>query len=290
MKRGFKVNQFFNNKRMIVLLISVIIFISTIAFSMTRNREDASIPQLFMNDITGLAATVIAKPAEAVNGFVDSVDNLLHTYEENQQLKQKIDALDNMQARIYTLDQENMSLKQELELQNSLSEFSTISSSVISRNPDTWVDQIIVGKGSEDGVAVDMSVMSGNGLIGRVAEVSPTTSKILLLSTANQSVNRVSAEVQMPDGPIHGIVDDYESNTGLLVMSEIDPSAKIEVGKQVVTSGLGGVSPASLLIGVVKEVRMDAFGLFQEVTIEPAGNIGEIRYVTIIKRGSEVAP
>ena len=142
MKRGFKVNQFFNNKRMIVLLISVIIFISTIAFSMTRNREDASIPQLFMNDITGLAATVIAKPAEAVNGFVDSVDNLLHTYEENQQLKQKIDALDNMQARIYTLDQENMSLKQELELQNSLSEFSTISSSVISRNPDTWVDQI----------------------------------------------------------------------------------------------------------------------------------------------------
>src|SRR5699024_2011498 len=135
-------------------------------FSMTRNREDASIPQLFMNDITGLAATVIAKPAEAVNGFVDSVDNLLHTYEENQQLKQKIDALDNMQARIYTLDQENMSLKQELELQNSLSEFSTISSSVISRNPDTWVDQIIVDKGSEDGVAVDMSVMSGNGLIG----------------------------------------------------------------------------------------------------------------------------
>ena len=99
---------------MIVLLISVIIFISTIAFSMTRNREDASIPQLFMNDITGLAATVISKPAEAVNGFVDSVDNLLHTYEENQQLKQKIDALDNMQARIYTLDQENMSMKKKL--------------------------------------------------------------------------------------------------------------------------------------------------------------------------------
>ncbi|MGP6138837.1 MULTISPECIES: rod shape-determining protein MreC [unclassified Jeotgalibaca] len=282
-------NQFFNNKRMIVLLISVIIFISTIAFSMSRNREDASLPQLFINDVTGLAANVMSKPAETVNGFVDSVDNLLHTYEENQQLKQKIDAMDNMQARISKLEQENVSMKQELELQSSLSEFSNINATVISRNPDTWIDQIVVDKGSEDGVEVDMSVMSGNGLIGRVAEVSPTTAKILLLSTANQSVNRVSAEIQMPDTPVHGIVDDYETENGLLIMSEIDPKAKIEVGKQVITSGLGGVSPASLLIGVVKEVRMDEFGLFQEVTIEPAGNIAEILYVTIIQRGSEVS-
>lgn len=274
---------------MIVLLISVIIFISTIAFSMSRKREDASLPQLFMNDMTGLVANVFAKPAEAVNGFVDSVDNLLHTYEENQQLKEKIDAMDNMQARIYTLEQENESMKQELELQSSLSEYRNLSATVISRNPDTWIDQIVVDKGSEDGVEVDMSVMSGNGLIGRVAEVSPTTSKILLLSTANQSVNRVSAEVQMPKEPAHGIVDDYEAESGLLIMSEIDPKAKIEVGKQVVTSGLGGVSPGSLLVGEVKEVRMDEFGLFQEVTIEPAGNISEIRYVTIIQRGSEVS-
>lgn len=282
-------NQFFNNKRMIVLLISVIVFISTIAFSMSRNREDASLPQLFMNDLTGLAANVFSKPAEAVNGFVDSVDNLLHTYEENQQLKQKVDAMDNMQARIYTLQQENTSMKQEMELKSSLSEHKNIQATVISRNPDTWIDQIVVDKGSEDGIAVDMSVMSGNGLIGRVAEVSPTTSKILLLSTANQSVNRVSAEVQMPENSVHGIVDDYEPETGLLVMSEIDPQVKVEIGKQVVTSGLGGVSPASLLIGVVKEVRMDEFGLFQEVTIEPAGNISEIHYVTIIQRGSEVS-
>lgn len=281
-------NQFFNNKRMIVLLISVIIFISTIAFSMSRNREDASIPQLFMNDMTGLAANVFSKPAEAVNGFVDSVDNLLHTYDENQRLKKKIDALDNMQARLYTLEQENASMKQELALNSTLSEYRMINATVISRNPDTWVDQIIVDKGSEDGVAVDMSVMAGNGLVGRVAEVSPTTSKILLLSTANQSVNRVSAEVQMPDKPVHGIVDDYDAAEGLLIMSEIDPKAKIEVGKQVVTSGLGGVSPGALLIGEVKEVRMDEFGLFQEVTIKPAGSLTEISYVTIIERGSEV--
>lgn len=279
--------QFFNNKRMIVLLISVIIFISTIAFSISRDREDASIPQLFMNDVTGIATSVLSKPAQAVNRFVDSVDNIIHTYEENQALKQKIDALDEMQARIYTLEQENNTMREELDLQNNLSDFNRVSATVISRNPDNWLDQIIIDKGSEHGIEVDMSVMSGNGLVGRVAEVSPTTSKILLLTTGNSSVNRVSAEIQMPDQPIHGIVDDYDENDQTLIMSEIDPKVEIEVGTQIVTSGLGGVSPSSLLIGTIKEVGMDEYGLFQEVKIEPSGNLFDIRFVTVIIRESE---
>lgn len=279
--------QFFNNRRMIVLLVSVIIFIGTIAYSMSRSREDISLPQVFLNDVTGIATNIVSKPAKAVNSFVDTVDNLVHTYEENQALKQKIEALDEMQARIHSLEQNNLSMKEELNLQSNLTDFSRTSATVIARNPDNWLDLLIVDKGSQAGIEVDMSVMSGNGLIGRVSEVSPTTSKILLLSTGNDSVNRVSAEIQAENNAIHGIVDDYDSETGDFIMSEIDPDAKIEVGMQVVTSGLGGVSPRSLLIGQVKEVRMDEYGLFQEVSIEPAGNLLDIHYVTIITRESE---
>ncbi|MDE1548378.1 rod shape-determining protein MreC [Jeotgalibaca caeni] len=282
-------NQFFNNKRMIVLLISVIIFISTIAFSISRNREDASIPQVFLNDVTGIATNLFSKPAEAVNRYVDSVDNLLHTYEENQALKKKIESMDEMQGRIYSLEQENLGMKEELELQSTLTEYARTSATVIARNPDNWLDQVVIDKGSKDGIEVNMSVMSGNGLIGRVAEVSPTTAKVLLLSTGNDSVNRVSAEIQMADTPVHGIVDNYDGEEGTLIMSEIDPKAKIEEGTPVVTSGLGGLSPSSLLIGSVKEVRMDEYGLFQEVTIEPAGNLTDVRYVTVIMRESEGA-
>lgn len=272
---------------MIVLLVSVIIFIGTIAYSMSRSREDISLPQVFLNDVTGIATNIVSKPAKAVNSFVDTVDNLVHTYEENQALKQKIEALDEMQARIHSLEQNNLSMKEELNLQSNLTDFSRTSATVIARNPDNWLDLLIVDKGSQAGIEVDMSVMSGNGLIGRVSEVSPTTSKILLLSTGNDSVNRVSAEIQAENNAIHGIVDDYDSETGDFIMSEIDPDAKIEVGMQVVTSGLGGVSPRSLLIGQVKEVRMDEYGLFQEVSIEPAGNLLDIHYVTIITRESE---
>ena len=140
---------------MIVLLISVIIFISTVAFSISRNREDASIPQLFANDMAGLATGIFAKPAEAVNKFVDSVDNLLNTYDENQSLKEKIDALDEMQARIVSLENENATMKEELDLQSVLTDYDKTVATVISRNPDNWLEQIIIDKGSEDGIAVN---------------------------------------------------------------------------------------------------------------------------------------
>ena len=58
----------------------------------------------------------------------------------------------------------------------------------------------------------------------------------------------------------------------------------INPGDSVITSGLGGVSPSALLIGSVKEVSMDSYGLFKQVTIEPAGEVYNIRFVTVIKR------
>lgn len=278
-------NQFFNNKRMIVLLISVIVFISTIAIS--RNREEASIPQLFINDMAGISTSILSKSSETVSNFVDSVDHLVHTYEENQALKKKMNAIDEMQAKIYALEQENENMKQELALNSNLTEFEKISSTVIARNPDNWIDLIVIDKGSNDGIQVDMSVMSGNGLIGRVSEVSPTTAKVLLLSTPNDIANRVSAEIQNPKESIHGIIDGYDLERKLFVMSEIDPTKEINVGSQVVTSGLGGISPSSLLVGTVEEVKMDEFGLFQEVLVKPAGNMYDIRYVTVIVRQSK---
>ena len=65
-------------------------------------------------------------------------------------------------------------------------------------------------------------------------------------------------------------------------MTQVDPEAKVEAGDMVITSGLGGVIPSTLLIGEVVEAKMDAYGLFQEITVEPAGEMTDIRFVTVI--------
>src|SRR5699024_235042 len=115
---------------------------------------------------------------------------------------------------------------------------------VIARNPDNWVDQIVIDKGSQNGVELNMSVMSDSGLIGRISEVNPTSSKVQLLTTINQKTNQVSAEVMTEEGePVFGVISSYDDTTDRLVMSQITTESTIKEGETVITSGLGGTTP-----------------------------------------------
>ncbi|GEK91559.1 rod shape-determining protein MreC [Alkalibacterium kapii] len=279
-------NQFFTNKKLIVLLVSVILFVSLISISM---RNSSSIPfiQQASNDITAVLGRIYSKPANAVIGIFDSIDNLQDTYTENQRLKVEIDRIYERQAELNTLKEENDRLEEELELKQSLTDYRTISGAVISRNPDNWVDQVIIDRGSQDGVSVGMPVMSGNGLIGRISETNPTSSKVVLLTNIEQTSNQVSSEIISEDKTIYGIISDYNEETNQLLMSQITSTSEIQVGEQVTTSGLGGSIPRGLVIGEVEEVSMDSYGLAQQVYVKPAADFDNIRFVTIIHRLAE---
>lgn len=278
-------NQFFTNKKMIILLISVILFVSLLSISI-RSGGNSPFLQQVTNDITAVLGRTFSKPANAVTDLFDSVTDLQNTYEENQRLKTEIDRIYERQAELNVLRDETTRLEEELDLQSSLTNYQTISGTVISRNPDTWVDQIIIDRGSQDGVEIGMPVMSGNGLVGRISEVNPTSSKVVLLTNIEQSSNQVSSEIVM-DEIVYGIISGYDSENKRLMMSQITSSVSVEEGEVVSTSGLGGAIPRGLVIGEVEEVGMDSFGLAQEVYVKPAADFNNIRYVTIIQRQAE---
>ncbi|GAB2487158.1 rod shape-determining protein MreC [Alkalibacterium psychrotolerans] len=279
-------NQFFTNKKMIILLISVIVFVSLLSLSL-RTGSSTPFLQQASNDITAVMGRAFSGPANTVTNVFESVNNLQNTYEENQRLKVEIDKLYERQAEINVLRDENFRLGEELELQNSLTDFQTISGTVISRNPDNWVDQIVVDRGSQDGVAVGMPVMAGNGLIGRISEVNPTSSKIVLLTNIEQTANQVSSEIVLEEEIIYGLISGYDSSNDRLVMSQITSTLEISEGELITTSGLGGMIPRGLVIGEVEEVSMDAHGLAQQVYVRPAADFDNLRYVTIINRLAE---
>lgn len=279
-------NQFFTNKKLIVLLVSVILFVSLLSVSLS---QAGSIPfvQQFTNDVTAVIGRLFSRPANAMNDLFESVNNLQDTYEENQRLKREIDRIYETQAEVSVLREENQRMQEELELQSTLTDYRTISGTVLSRSPDSWVDQIIVDRGTRDGVEEGMSVMSGNGLIGRVTEANPTSSKVVLLSNLEQSSNQVSAEIVTDEEVIHGLVAGYDTEREQLIMNQITSTAEIQEGEQVITSGLGGTIPRSLVIGTVVEVTMDSHGLAQQVYIDPAADFDHLRFVTIIDRAAE---
>ena len=170
--RSERLKQFFNNRKLITLLVSFMLFIGILWFSFS-NFGSAPYFQQLTSDMTAVVGRVFSAPVNALNNFFSDVNHLQDTFEENQHLKQEVDRLAESQAEITTLNEENESLKEELELQTTLTDYSLITGSVIARSPDRWIDQIVIDRGSSDGLENGMSVMSNNGLAGSCFRSKP---------------------------------------------------------------------------------------------------------------------
>ena len=277
-------NPIFSNKKLIGWVIGIIMALALIMYSITYG---SNIVTQGVNDVTNILGRLVSYPANSINDFIDSVSDLSNTYQENQSLKQKIDTIHELEVQLSELKRDNQKMKETLKLQDTLNDYTLVNATVIARNPDTWRDVITINKGSNDGIQPQMSVMSDNGLVGKVMDVNPTSARVALLSNADNTLVRVAAMIQNEKEPIYGTITGYDDKTNMLVMSQIQATQDIKVGDKVVTSGLGGISPNSLYIGTVEEVAMDRFGLYKEVKIRPAADTNDVRSVTVVIRTSE---
>ena len=277
-------NPIFSNKKLIGWVIGIITALALIMYSITYG---SNIVTQGVNDVTNILGRLVSYPANSINDFIDSVSDLSNTYQENQSLKQKIDTIHELEVQLSELKRDNQKMKETLKLQDTLNDYTLVNATVIARNPDTWRDVITINKGSNDGIQPQMSVMSDNGLVGKVMDVNQTSARVALLSNADNKLVRVAAMIQNEKEPIYGTITGYDDKTNMLVMSQIQATQDIKVGDKVVTSGLGGISPNSLYIGTVEEVAMDRFGLYKEVKIRPAADTNDVRYVTVVIRTSE---
>ena len=277
-------NPIFSNKKLIGWVLGGIVTLLLITFSLTVG---SNIVSQGVNDVTNILGRMLAYPANSVNDFMESISNLTSTYQENQTLKQKVETIYELEVQLNDLKKDNEKMKEALKLQDTLNDYSLINATVIARNPDTWRDIVTINKGANDGLTPQMSVMSDNGLVGKVLDVNPTSARVALLSNNDNTLVRVAAMIQGEKESIYGTLTGFDHEKNILIMSQIQATQEIKVGDKVVTSGLGGVSPSSLYIGTVEEVAMDRFGLYKEVRIKPAADTNDVRYVTVVKRTSE---
>lgn len=281
MKGWIILRRFFENKKLIVLLVSVITSFSMIAYSIFSQSQMPK-PVLWVNDVTAVVGRFVSTPTNAMMRFTDSINDLMNTYEENQRLKSQISSLEELEAQNEILQSENEELSALLDLQPSLVGKNVIASSVISRSPDTWLDSITIDVGSNSGIEKNMSVMTESGLVGHITEVSATSSKVQLLITENNQMTNVAVSIQTDDGIVSGILSDYDEKTQELILKQVPNDTQISKGNTVTTSGLGGVSPEGLIIGEVTSAKSDNFGLSQSVKVKPSADFKDIRTVLVV--------
>jgi len=280
--------QFFMNKRLIILLVSIIILVALIGFSI-RSRDKLTWPEQFIKDTSGWVQTLVSRPAHYVAGFIDNVRDLQSTYEENKELKAKLEELGKLEYQVQGLQKENATLHETLKEKENLSSYNPMNATVIRRNPDRWRELLTINKGSSNGVKKNMAVMTASGLIGKVKSVSTGTATVQLLSSEDPT-NRISAVIQADSkkkgDKVFGLIVDYDKESKYLIMESTEDSkkAKIKKGQLVTTSGLGGVFPEGLPVGKVVKVEPDKDGLTNNIFIQPAADFYDVEHVIIIKR------
>lgn len=273
--------QFFMNKRLIILLVSIIILVALIGFSL-RERSKLSWPEQFVKDTTGWVQSLVSKPAHLVAGFFGSLQDLQTTYQENKDLKSRVENLVSLEAQVQSLKKDNKDLRDILGEKKTLADSKPLPATVIGRNPDLWHEMIIIDKGKINGIQQNMAVVTANGLVGKVKNVNQFSSTVQLLSSSDPK-NRISAVIQGVTN-VYGLVEGYDNVKNELQIKAIPSSAKIQKGQTVVTSGLGGFFPSGLLIGKVVDVKPDQYGLNQTALVKPGADFYDIQNVMVITR------
>jgi len=280
--------KFFRNKKVLTIFVVIIAILSILSITVRmRNRRNTPLfIQKMGNDTVTIMTQMVNWPINLVTGGVSNVQDLLNTQQENDHLKKQVDDLGQTKARNNTLESENSQLKAALKLKSTLSDYDIINGSVISRAPDTWSDILVIDQGSRAGVQKNMAVMCGGGLIGRIIEVSATSSKVELITSTDKSANRFSVQAKSSNGKmVHGIIS--VNGDSQLTFTQVVDGRRLKKGTRVYTSGMGGRSPKGLLVGTVQKTTRDSFGLSDVIQINPAGNLNDPSIVSVIRRKVE---
>lgn len=176
------------------------------------------------------------------------------------------------------------SLKKTLELNslNTAKEF--INATVIKRSTNYWYDLITIDKGKKDGITPNLAVVNNSGLIGKVIKVNNNTSDIkLLISKLDE--NYISARFTYEGNEYYGLINEYNLINNELVLENVigDFDKEKILGVSVTTSGLSDSFSSGLIIGKVKDIKKDTFGISYNLIITPSVDFNNLNIVSVIK-------
>lgn len=150
-----------------------------------------------------------------------------------------------------------------------------LAAQVIGRDPTGWFKSVIIDKGENSGLKVNMPVVNASGVVGQLVSVSPSYAKVLLIIDQNSAVDSI-----VQGSREKGIVKGFSSK--VCKLDYVVKTSDVKVNDMVVTSGLGGVYPKGLPVGKVIEVINIAGELFKDIKIKPMVDFSKLEELLVI--------
>lgn len=203
---------------------------------------------------------------------------LVGVRDENEALARTVSALQGENNGLKEELKRNERLRALLEYRDPLP-YTADGAGIISLNMERWTRTAVIDKGRADGVEKDRAVISPDGVVGRTLEVRNNTSRVLLATDLRSNIDVIIQRTR-----VKGVVEG--NGTGGLVLKYIRQVDEVQVGDQVVTSGLSGIFPRALVVGEVTKIEKGGDNFFKHIEVRPSADIGRLEEVLVLKEGS----
>ncbi len=253
------------------------------------------VAMIFITFTTDLAAG----PLKAVSGYVfvpiqnginyvgrgistkaDQLQNLQKLMEENKSLQAQVDELTIENSTLQQDKYELARLRELYQLDEKYPSYNKVAARVTGKDPGNWFSTFIIDKGTKDGLAKDMNVIAGSGLVGIIIDVGPNWAKVR--SIIDDSRNVSAMILNTSDRCI--VTGDLKlMSQGMIRFSQLkDKDNLVSVGDKVVTSNISDKFLQGILIGYINEKIMDANNLTSSGYITPVVDFEHLEEVLVI--------
>lgn len=221
-----------------------------------------------------------SKVSGATVGFFQQIWNFRGTATENEQLKERLAKAEAELHAARQAEAENERLKALLGLDEK-SDIKSVPARVIARDPSIWFNTITINRGSTSGIAVNMPVVTGGGVVGRVITVSPWAAQVMLLTDEKAGAGAVVGQLGQ-SGALGSVRGRSDLGVGIIEMRYVSGLEQVEVGDYVMTTGQDGIYPPGLNIGKVVDVKKGTATQAHQILIQPGAQLDHLEEVAVL--------
>ncbi len=262
-------------KRYQFLLLAIILVLATmVLYSYNlRQRTSTTFFERAVLTFTSPFLKSIDSVADSVTGIWGDYLWLVDARRQNHLLKQENLQLRSELQQTQEILLQNGRLRKLLAFVDELDR-PALPAQVIGEDASNWARTILIDKGTQDGLGNGSPVVAAQGVVGRIIKIAPNSARVLLITDASSAIAALIQRTRTR-GVVRGRGDDLSIEYALR-------DADIQMGDLLVTSGMGGIFPKGLPLGLIETVKKDQFGLFQQVRAIPTVDFSHLEEVMVI--------
>jgi rod shape-determining protein MreC len=279
-------------RRRRAVLVALIV-VSLILISSSFSESDSGPLHTMQRGVAAVLSPLEEVADRALKPARDLIDWFDETFDargENETLRAEVAELRGELAEAQGAVGDNEQFRKMLELVEeapAVGEFAPVTARVIGRSPTVWYATVTIDKGSSADVEVNDAVVTGDGLVGRISEVTRGSAQVELITDHRSAV---SAEV-LPDGP-QGIVEPEVGDPDDLLLDFIEGDDPVQEGEMLATAGwsdgeISSAYPPGIPIGSVTDAEATQVESTQRVHVRPFADLRGLEYVQVLTGGPE---